>query len=110
VGLPEGVFPSSMRSISRHVRLDRGLVQPVEAALLLRNARSRGLRTSPHARRSRGMITTTNLSAGPGEAQVCSCGTGVASAFGRNAPPNRQHRGNDCWCSSPGFPAQVSPR
>ena len=53
---------------SRHGRVDRGLVQPVEAALLLRNAQPPRLRTSPHPRRSWGMINTTNLSAGPGEA------------------------------------------
>src|SRR6202011_3566270 len=60
----------------RHVRMDRGLVQPVEAALLLRNAQPRRLRASPHAGRSCGMIITTNLSAGPGEAHALSSSNG----------------------------------
>ena len=58
------------KQLARHVRLDRGLVQPIETALVLRDAQPCRLRTDPHARRSCGVINTTNLSAGPGEAHV----------------------------------------
>jgi hypothetical protein len=58
------------KQLARHVRLDRGLVQPIETALVLRDAQPCRLRTDPHARRSCGVINTTNLSAGPGEAHI----------------------------------------
>jgi hypothetical protein len=54
-------------SCPRRLRLDRDLVQPQASPQLLPDAQSRRLRTSQR-RRSCGMINTTNLSAGAGEA------------------------------------------
>ena len=58
-----------------HLRLDRNLVQPPAPALLLRDAQPRRLRDH-----QRGMIPTTNPSAGPGEAHT-------PSPPGPDAPP-----------------------
>ena len=92
---------------ARHLRLDRDVVQPIEAALLLQDAQSRRLRSSPHRPRSCGMITTTAPSAGPGDAQATFRPMGVACpTLPFRAPVVPKHVVWPVWLSAGGATPQ----